>query len=59
MTEAVEGSTAPKETEELQIAQAASSDIPATTEVLRQSDEDDELDEGVTRESFEDDGAAP
>lgn len=59
VTEAVEGSTAPKETAELQIAQAASSDIPATTEVLRQSDEDDELDEGVTRESFEDDGAAP
>lgn len=58
VTEAVEGSTAPKETAELQIAQAVSSDIPATTEVLRQADEDDELDEGVTRQPFEDDGAA-
>ena len=57
--EAAAGLADPMAVAEPQLAQAASSGTPTTTEVLRQADDEDEFAECVTREPFEDDGAAP
>ena len=55
----VGGSAEPQGTAEPQLTQAASSAMPTTIEVLREAETEDGSDERVTREPFEDDGAAP